>query len=219
MLHIRYQINFICCAKALCNLACAEQARLRVAKEGGMHALMMISMVGPGIVTQLSLLTHTTPILLVLLHFIPTYTCYIYLSIISTSSMYHTARAFKTYHHDCMKHIHTFFTHNTMWHVIKQILKRVQGIKWNFKFEWRNNIASGKKCWFWQILLFHNKFIGAECGPTNQTAVHYRTHQSARRNHGGLHAGRGMFVSPIWLYLHLMYIRIQCVVIHRRERN
>ena len=39
------QINFICCAKALCNLACAEEARLRVAKEGGMHALMMISMV------------------------------------------------------------------------------------------------------------------------------------------------------------------------------
>jgi hypothetical protein len=39
------QINFICCAKALCNLACADQVRHRVAKEGGMHALMMISMV------------------------------------------------------------------------------------------------------------------------------------------------------------------------------
>ena len=39
------QINFICCAKALCNLACAEEVRLRVAKEGGMRALMMISMV------------------------------------------------------------------------------------------------------------------------------------------------------------------------------
>jgi hypothetical protein len=39
------EINFICCSKALCNLACAEDARLRVAREGGMHALMMISMV------------------------------------------------------------------------------------------------------------------------------------------------------------------------------
>ena len=69
------------------------------------------------------------------------------------------------------------------------------------------------KPFFWQQL------IGAECGPTNQTAVHYRTHQSARRDHGGLHAGRSMFVSPIWLYLHLMYTRIKCVVIHSRERE
>ena len=37
--------NFICCAKALCNLACAESTRLLVAQQGGVHALMMISMV------------------------------------------------------------------------------------------------------------------------------------------------------------------------------
>ena len=37
--------NYICCAKALCNLACAEETRLEVAKQGGVHALLMISMV------------------------------------------------------------------------------------------------------------------------------------------------------------------------------
>lgn len=39
------EINYICCAKAICNLACDEQSKLSVAKEGGVHALMMISMV------------------------------------------------------------------------------------------------------------------------------------------------------------------------------
>jgi len=37
--------NYICCAKALCNLACAEETRLKVASQGGVHALLMISMV------------------------------------------------------------------------------------------------------------------------------------------------------------------------------
>jgi len=37
--------NYICCAKALCNLACAEETRLEVAQQGGVHALLMISMV------------------------------------------------------------------------------------------------------------------------------------------------------------------------------
>jgi hypothetical protein len=39
------EINYICCAKAICNLACCEGAKLTVAKDGGFHALMMISMV------------------------------------------------------------------------------------------------------------------------------------------------------------------------------
>lgn len=39
------EINYICCAKAICNLACCENAKLTVAKDGGFHALMMISMV------------------------------------------------------------------------------------------------------------------------------------------------------------------------------
>lgn len=39
------EMNQICCARALCNLACSNDSRLRVAKEGGMQALMMISMV------------------------------------------------------------------------------------------------------------------------------------------------------------------------------
>jgi hypothetical protein len=37
--------NYICCAKALCNLACAPATRLQVAQEGGVHTLLMISMV------------------------------------------------------------------------------------------------------------------------------------------------------------------------------
>jgi hypothetical protein len=37
--------NYICCAKTLCNLACAEKTRLMVAQQGGVHALLMISMV------------------------------------------------------------------------------------------------------------------------------------------------------------------------------
>jgi len=37
--------NYICCAKALCNLACAEKTRLQVAKQGGVHALLMVAMV------------------------------------------------------------------------------------------------------------------------------------------------------------------------------
>ncbi len=37
--------NYICCAKALCNLACAETTRMAVAQQGGMHTLLMISMV------------------------------------------------------------------------------------------------------------------------------------------------------------------------------
>ncbi len=37
--------NYICCAKALCNLACAEKTRVIVAQQGGVNALMMISMV------------------------------------------------------------------------------------------------------------------------------------------------------------------------------
>lgn len=39
------EINYICCAKAICNLACYENTKSIVAKEGGVHALMMISMV------------------------------------------------------------------------------------------------------------------------------------------------------------------------------
>lgn len=39
------EINYICCAKAICNLACCETAKITVAKDGGFHALMMISMV------------------------------------------------------------------------------------------------------------------------------------------------------------------------------
>jgi hypothetical protein len=39
------EINYICCAKAICNLACFENTKSIVAKEGGVHALMMISMV------------------------------------------------------------------------------------------------------------------------------------------------------------------------------
>ena len=37
--------NYICCAKALCNLACAPSTRLQVAQEGGVHTLLMISLV------------------------------------------------------------------------------------------------------------------------------------------------------------------------------
>ncbi len=37
--------NYVCCAKALCNLACSEGTRSKVAEEGGVHALLMISMV------------------------------------------------------------------------------------------------------------------------------------------------------------------------------
>jgi hypothetical protein len=39
------EINYICCAKALCNLACSEDARIQVVRDGGMKALMLISMV------------------------------------------------------------------------------------------------------------------------------------------------------------------------------
>ena len=39
------EINYICCAKAICNLACCEETKLTVAKDGGVHALLMISMV------------------------------------------------------------------------------------------------------------------------------------------------------------------------------
>jgi hypothetical protein len=39
------EINYICSAKALCNLACSVDSRLQICKEGGVHTLMMISMV------------------------------------------------------------------------------------------------------------------------------------------------------------------------------
>ena len=40
-----HESTYIYCTRALCNLACAEGGRLRVATEGGMRALLMISMV------------------------------------------------------------------------------------------------------------------------------------------------------------------------------
>jgi hypothetical protein len=39
------EINYICCAKAICNLACCGSKRYAVAAEGGVIALFMISMV------------------------------------------------------------------------------------------------------------------------------------------------------------------------------
>lgn len=40
-----HEMNYSCCAKALCNLACSPATRLAVAKGGGVQALMLISMV------------------------------------------------------------------------------------------------------------------------------------------------------------------------------
>jgi len=39
------EVNYICCAKAICNLAFTANTKLSVATEGGVHALLMISMV------------------------------------------------------------------------------------------------------------------------------------------------------------------------------
>lgn len=39
------EVNYMCCAKAICNMACCAEFKLSVAKEGGVHALLMISMV------------------------------------------------------------------------------------------------------------------------------------------------------------------------------
>lgn len=39
------EVNYICCAKAMCNLACNSSIRSRIAMDGGVYALLMISMV------------------------------------------------------------------------------------------------------------------------------------------------------------------------------
>mmetsp|Transcript_1033 Transcript_1033/g.1708 ORF Transcript_1033/g.1708 Transcript_1033/m.1708 type:complete len:1654 (-) Transcript_1033:97-5058(-) len=39
------EVTYICCAKAICNLACNPDTKLSVATDGGVHALLMISMV------------------------------------------------------------------------------------------------------------------------------------------------------------------------------
>lgn len=39
------EVNYVCSAKALCNLACSEESRLQIATQGGVHTLMMISLV------------------------------------------------------------------------------------------------------------------------------------------------------------------------------
>jgi hypothetical protein len=39
------EVTYICCAKAICNLACNADTKLKVATDGGVHALLMISMV------------------------------------------------------------------------------------------------------------------------------------------------------------------------------
>jgi len=39
------EYNYICSAKALCNLACSESTRVLVAKQGAVNALMMIALV------------------------------------------------------------------------------------------------------------------------------------------------------------------------------
>lgn len=39
------EVTYICCAKAICNLACNADTKLSVAMDGGVHALLMISMV------------------------------------------------------------------------------------------------------------------------------------------------------------------------------
>jgi len=39
------EVTYICCAKAICNLACNTEYKLSVASDGGVHVLLMISMV------------------------------------------------------------------------------------------------------------------------------------------------------------------------------
>jgi len=39
------EVTYICCAKAICNLACNPEYKLSVATDGGVHVLLMISMV------------------------------------------------------------------------------------------------------------------------------------------------------------------------------
>jgi hypothetical protein len=40
-----FEVNYICCAKTLCNLGCSKKLRVQIAESNGIQALMMISLV------------------------------------------------------------------------------------------------------------------------------------------------------------------------------
>lgn len=39
------EMNYLCCAKAMCNLACNQDINIRLAHDGGIYALLMIALV------------------------------------------------------------------------------------------------------------------------------------------------------------------------------